>query len=350
VKQPHAIVDDPDVFPTARAPVRWLLLPLMLLAVGYYVLLLPTPVGNRPGPIALLTVSWIPVLLALAAAARSARRRAMLDTPPTRWKDGEAVAICGRVAGGAGPVISPLGEQPCAAYSWRLVTPRPKHQDVVFGRGTAVASAQLETPWGPVELQGVPTIEVDRAPDITADSARARLAQHLLGDRVERHLGERTVDAAAALRGEHPLVQARADADGRLAFAFVHPPYEGPLADADLWRRAEATARFGASSEAVRDFTAGLQSARYRVFESIIAVGAPVCAYGTWDATQRRLLIGAPVIPGRYHALIGRDAAGERRASRIGATVLVLLALLIPAAANLVVFKRVQELAAERGR
>jgi len=316
----------------------WLVATLSL-GVGWMALLRYSVLAGDVACLAALTLSSLLLLAAVRSARRQRARRALLDVSPTQWRDGQAVAVAGRLGVGQAALKAPVSRQACSLYQHEMRR-RNNNTDLKYGRGLRLADAALATPLGSIELKGLPQLEnlpETRHSDLPALQAYAR---HLLSDAVELAGDANAIDVLGSrdkLRAGFDLITERSrNADGQIAHELVRPQHMLLLRDPIPWEQAKALRDQGQREAAVILLAKAMHSAGCVVGEQMLPPNGEVVAFGTWHAGERRLAIGPSPKPDRRHALVcmRREAwlAANRRGVqwRIGLSLALLLAILVP--------------------
>lgn len=306
---------------------------------GWAALLSYTLLSGDTATTILLTTSSLLLIAALRHARLQRARRALLAVPRTQWRDGDAVAVVGRLGAGQVALRGPVSDQPCALYQHQMRRWNNSTR-LEYGRGLRLADAALATDLGSIELKGLPTLD-----DVTETQHRdlpalQTYARHLLCGAVELADDANVIEVlgtSAKLRAGIELITGRSrNADGQIAHELVRPKHMLLLRDPIPWDEAKALRDRGQVDDAATRLAAAMQGARCEVSEQILAAGTEVCVFGTWCASDQRLAIGPSPKPDREHRVIGlgRTAwlAANRRAVtwRIGLSLGLLLALLVP--------------------
>ena len=305
---------------------------------GWIALLRYTLLAGDAASLVGLTVSSMLVV----AAARSARcqhaRRVLLDVSPSQWRDGQAVAVAGRLGAGQAALMAPVSGQACGLYQhqlWRW------NNDtwLEYGRSLRLADAALVTAVGPIELKGLPTLEELPETRHRGLSALHAYARHLLSGAVELAPVANALDALGwrdKLRAGFELITERGrNAEGQIAHELARPRHMLLLRDPIPWGEAKALRDQGEAEAAATLLAQGMHGACYEVGEQVLAPSAEVCVFGTWCADELRLAIGPSSKFDRRHALVGlgREAwlAVNRRKARcrIGLSLALLLAMVV---------------------
>ncbi len=311
----------------------------LALGVGWMVLLRYTLLAGDVACLAALTFSSLLLLAAVRSARRQRARRALLDVSPTQWRDGQAVAVAGRLGVGRAALKAPVSGQSCSLYQHQMRR-RNNDTDRKYGRGLRLADAALATPLGSIELKGLPQLE-DLPETLHRDfPALQSYARHLLSGAVELAGEANAIDVLGSrdkLRAGFELITERGrNADGQIAHELMRPQHMLLLRDPIPWDQAKALRDQGQTEAAVTLLAEAMHAAGCEVGEQMMPPNGEVVVFGTWYAGERRLAIGPSPKADRQHALVcvRREAwlAANRRGVhwRIGLSLALLFAILAP--------------------
>lgn len=238
-------------------------------------------------------------------------------------------AIGGRLRAGEAALVSPLDGQPCGLLAWEIDQPRRKNAPLVIGHGGAVAEAMLDTPDGPLRLQGEPQLSelcwsTPESPEVIL-----RLAHRLLDLGLEQRPTAARMEGLLAPRDLQREQAAEAVAADRLDAMRWGDLHRG-LLPVVPWSSIAATAAVDRDA-AARHLAESLMAAGCRCHLASLPVGAEVTAVGRWDAAPQRLIIAGG---GRWHGLLGLGfpqlcARSERRTRRCLVAIAVLGLLIV---------------------
>ena len=311
----------------------------LALGLGWMALLRYTLLAGDVACIAALTLSSLLLLAAVRSARRQRARRALLEVSPTQWRDGQAVAVAGRLGSGQVALKAPVSGQACSLYQHQMRR-RNNDTDLKYGRGLRLADAALATPLGSIELKGLPQLEnlpETRHHDLPALQSYAR---HLLSGAVELAGEASAIDVLGSrdkLRAGFDLITERGrNADGQIAHELVRPQHMLLLRDPIPWDQAKVLRDQGQIEAAVTLLAEAMHTAGCEVGEQMMPPNGEVVVFGTWYAGERRLAIGPSPKTDRHHALVcvRREAwlAANRRGVhwRIGLSLALLFAIGVP--------------------
>jgi hypothetical protein len=303
---------------------KWLLAPAVPFYYLYAWLLRHTVLSGDIAAACILAGASTLLVLTVRSAWRERQRQKLFDIPPSRWRDGDAVALAARLRAGERPLLAPASGRECGLVRWKA-TRRPRRQRnnaqrPSIGNGLVIADAIVDTAHGPIELKGLPDLE--RTQDASFDnplvlSAFARRVLHEQVDILDvGSIGEVLGGRAKFRTALAKICDAGRNQEGRIQHGLMRPSFDPFAADPLPWHEVRALRDAGDVDGAATCLANGLIEVRAEVDEALLPVGADVCIYGTWVAAERRVAVGPTFRSGRRHAIVGDDLPTHRDRGR----------------------------------
>jgi hypothetical protein len=300
--------------------------------VGFgHLLKYTTQGGNHVLAIGLAICAGLLIACLRMRALERARCR-FIQRSPSEWKDQQQVGFGARLRADGAQVLSPLSGSPCALAFWQLHVPRRGNPPFLLSQGVLLAASEFDTRQGRIAVRGMPDlcdVEISHC-DASRFADLHRLAAYLLSGDVHLPGNGATLSTSSSTAGRtrETARSAPAAGDAPAGGGAVVTSSMPPIA----WHALRERVLAGDSEAAIRQLAESLQASRLLVGEATLPVGAEVCVFGTWQASDRVLLFDPQrrggwqgILAVGESALLERGQRRQRNAGRAAAVLAIVI-------------------------